>query len=140
MAHLLSLFIKVIAVIVIVYATVSILFLYVAIHIVPLVTVTDLSKTFSPEPSGAIVYLGDTAMFECHIDGAPEPHVTWYKDDQEIVPVDGVVQHLDGVLEVTLVRFSDFGRYYCKAENVERSRETEIVQLEQNGDACEYIL
>ena len=78
-------------------------------------------------------------MFECRIEGAPEPDITWYKDDVQLYPSDdpNLVHHLDGALEIQSIRFSDFGRYYCKAANEERVRSTEVVALQQNGDACE---
>ena len=100
--------------------------------------VADLNKVFESEPVGLTLYLGDTAMFQCHIDGAPEPHVTWFKDGQEIFAADdpNIMLHLGGVLEITRVRFSDFGRYSCKAENVERGRSSDTVQLKQNADVC----
>lgn len=45
---------------------------------------TDLGKEFEEEPESISVHLGDVAMFACHIEGAPKPHVRWYKDEMEI--------------------------------------------------------
>lgn len=100
---------------------------------------SDLSKSFSAEPHSLSVYLGDTSMFECHIDGAPMPEVRWYKDDVEIgTDNDNLVLHLDGVLEIKSVQFTDLGRYKCKVENIERSRTSESITLSQESDVCKY--
>ena len=97
-----------------------------------------LSRGFSAAPRPLEVYLGDTAMMECQIDGAPTPAVRWYKDDQEIAfDSTNVLLHLDGTLEVSKVTFADLGRYRCKVENTERTRSSETVELSQKSDVCE---
>ena len=62
---------------------------------------SDLSKTFTSEPTSVEVYLGDTAVFLCRMDGAPTPNVRWFKDGTEIDRDNQrYVIHLDGTLEI----------------------------------------
>ncbi len=46
--------------------------------------------------------------------------------------------HQDGTLEISSVQFSDFGRYKCKAENIDRARTSKVADLTQNGDICKH--
>lgn len=91
------------------------------------------------EPQDLSVHLGDTAVFRCSIDGQPKPVVRWLKD-QATVDTNNVnyLLHEDGTLEIRSVQFSDFGRYACEAENVERSRTSRTATLSQNSDVSKY--
>ena len=46
--------------------------------------------------------------------------------------------HQDGTLEISSVQFSDFGRYKCKVENIDRARTSKVADLTQNSDICKY--
>ena len=37
------------------------------------------------------------------------------------------------------MQFSDFGRYKCKAENIDRARTSKVADLSQNSDICKYL-
>ena len=86
------------------------------------------------------MHLGDTAVFRCSIEGQPKPVVRWQKDERAVV-IDNVsyLLHEDGTLEIRSVQFSDFGRYTCEAENVERSRTSRTATLSQNSDVSKYL-
>ena len=101
--------------------------------------VADLAKSFQEEPQDLSVHLGDTAVFRCSIEGLPKPTVRWRKDERS-VEIDNVsyLLHEDGTLEIKSVQFSDFGRYTCEAENVERSRTSRTATLSQNSDVSKY--
>ena len=99
----------------------------------------DLSRNFAKPPMALQVHLGDTAMFSCAIEGIPKPSIRWYKDDVLIGPEDSNYYiHMDGVLEISSVQFSDFGRYKCRSGSMKRSRVSENVLLTQDSDVCEW--
>jgi hypothetical protein len=78
-------------------------------------------------------------MFDCRIGGAPKATIRWYRDELEIGPYDvNYHMHEDGVLEIRSVQFSHLGRYKCKAENLDRSRISQVVLLQQDSDTCEF--
>ena len=77
-------------------------------------------------------------MFSCGIEGVPEPSIRWFKDDALIDSEDADhMTHMDGVLEISSVQFSDFGRYKCRTESMKRTRVSENVALTQDSDVCE---
>ena len=50
---------------------------------------TDLLP-FASEPKNLILHLDDTAMFECDIDGLPDPEITWFKNDRLLSESDNI--------------------------------------------------
>ena len=77
-------------------------------------------------------------MFFCVIEGIPKASVRWYKDDVLIGPDNAnYFIHMDNVLEISSVQFSDFGRYKCRAESMKRTRASENALLTQDSDVCE---
>lgn len=104
-------------------------------------TFTDLSKTFELEPTSMRVFMGDVAVFRCHMTGQPPPEVRWFKDGRPLTTDQtSYIQHLDGTLEIRRVHFDDFARYKCQASNADRSRDSREVTLTQNGNLSEYSL
>ncbi|XP_071098730.1 neogenin-like isoform X2 [Haliotis cracherodii] len=106
-----------------------------------------LSKHFIKEPEDLVVYLGDTAMFSCEIEGVPHPKVRWIKAGRALAKADNIYQYDDGILEIYPVRFADFGAYSCEAKNMERSRTSRVASLRQNpntnieeGVAPEFVM
>lgn len=41
--------------------------------------IPDLAKKFDTEPDSLRLVLGDTAVFQCLIEGFPSPTISWYK-------------------------------------------------------------
>ena len=98
-------------------------------------SVSDLGKNFNAEAGDLSVHLGDVAVFACDIDGEPKPVVRWFKDDQPL-DTDHVNYriHTDGYLEISSVQFSDFGRYKCTAENIDKAKTSRVASLTQDSD------
>jgi len=98
-----------------------------------------INKNFDAEPQSLSVHLRDTAMFACDMGGAPKPNVRWFKDE---IPIDtqnvNFHIHRHGVLEISSVQFSDFGRYKCEAENIHRSRMSQVAELTQDSNMETY--
>lgn len=98
------------------------------------IQIAHMTKTFSIEPETLKVYLGDIAMFQCAIDGIPEPTYTWYKDDVQLVQTEHIKIYPDGYLEIQDVQFMHMGEYVCEASNMNRSRRSRPATLLQNAD------
>ncbi|KAK3580125.1 hypothetical protein CHS0354_034065 [Potamilus streckersoni] len=95
--------------------------------------VAYLKKSFSLEPRDLSIYLQDTAMFQCDIEGIPRPNITWFKDGTLVVDRTSKFRtYPEGVLEIADVAFSDFGNYYCEADGAEKSRKSAAAKLEHN--------
>ena len=48
--------------------------------------------TFSDKSTTVMeVMEGDTATLECYASGVPEPNITWRREDNNILPVGGLV-------------------------------------------------
>ncbi|KAL3885049.1 hypothetical protein ACJMK2_025148 [Sinanodonta woodiana] len=95
--------------------------------------VAYLKKSFSLEPRDLSIYLQDTAMFQCDIEGIPRPNITWFKDGALVVDRTSKFRtYPEGVLEIADVAFGDFGLYYCEADGAEKSRKSTTAKLEHN--------
>lgn len=101
--------------------------------------VAYMDRTFIDEPQNLAVHLGDGVMFSCQINGLPVPEVRWFKDDVELeTKHSNYVLHVDNVLELQNVHFSDFGRYKCRASNKDRTKMSRVGILTQDVDATTY--
>lgn len=77
-----------------------------------------------------VAYVGDLiATLSCEVDGAPEPRITWFKDDKEVnVPsIKFDSQYSEGSAELTVknIEQADAGSYRCRATNALGSVSTE---------------
>ncbi|KAM4861683.1 obscurin [Thomomys bottae] len=64
---------------------------------------------------------GDTAQFEAVIEGNPQPTVTWYKDNVQLVDSPQLSQQQDGTMYSLVLKDvtqQDAGIYTCLAQNV----------------------
>ena len=78
-------------------------------------------------------------MLACEIDGAPKVSVHWYKANHLLDT--GHVNyrvHEDGVLEISSVQASDFGRYKCQATNTGDSKTSPDAYLREESDTGNY--
>lgn len=104
---------------------------------------SDLGKEFVAEPQDLTLHLGDTAMLECLIEGAPTPSVRWYLEDREIRETPdniNLILHKGGLLEISRIKFADFGRYKCVVENVDGSRTSRYATISKNHDSGRFFL
>ncbi|KIH51671.1 immunoglobulin I-set domain protein [Ancylostoma duodenale] len=77
-----------------------------------------------------VAYVGDLiATLSCEVDGAPEPRITWFKDEKELnVPsIKFDSQFSEGSAELTVknIEQADAGTYRCRATNALGSVTTE---------------
>ncbi|EPB67835.1 immunoglobulin I-set domain protein [Ancylostoma ceylanicum] len=77
-----------------------------------------------------VAYVGDLiATLSCEVDGAPEPRITWFKDEKELnVPsIKFDSQYSEGSAELTVknIEQADAGTYRCRATNALGSVTTE---------------
>ncbi|CAI9727989.1 neogenin-like isoform X8 [Octopus vulgaris] len=98
------------------------------------VQIAHMAKMFSITPETLKVYLGDIAMFQCSIDGIPQPKYSWYKNNVLLKRSNHIKMYSDGFLEITNVRAIDFGKYYCEAKNMNTSRRSRPAVLQENTD------
>ncbi|XP_041356167.1 neogenin-like isoform X3 [Gigantopelta aegis] len=96
------------------------------------IDIAHIAKHFDAEPIAQIVYLHDTAVFSCRINGISRPRVRWFKDRKEVKKSNNIFIYDDGYLEIHPVQFTDFGTYMCEASNADRSRTSRVVSLRQN--------
>eukprot|EP00057_Strongylocentrotus_purpuratus_P020920 XP_011675394.1 PREDICTED: neogenin isoform X3 [Strongylocentrotus purpuratus] len=100
------------------------------------VTLATLGEIRSP--FGVTVYPGDTARFECEVNGTVPKTTTWLKDRQTIDLTEERYASRytllpSGALEIRDVREGDAGRYRCKVESLllpdqrRRSTDAELV-------------
>ena len=59
---------------------------------------------------------GDTVDMFCEATGTPEPTLTWFKDDKELMPSSKVIISGSRIQVKSLVR-EDGGRYRCNFKN-----------------------
>ena len=76
---------------------------------------------FSKDIIDAMVFEGDCARFDCHIEGEPEPEITWYQDDEELDESSRFLMEFDsdGVCSLIIknVIEDDDAEYMVKAVN-----------------------
>jgi len=110
---------------------------------------TDLAQTFSVEPQGLPLLVGDVAMLLCVIHGVPRPSVRWYRYDEEILPSSAPRYQIHStgagseestsVLEIRSIQATDFGHYKCRAETDGKIKYSGYAQLNQDGERCKFM-
>ncbi|XP_078067464.1 vascular endothelial growth factor receptor kdr-like [Mustelus asterias] len=66
-----------------------------------------------------------TMSLNCSVSGRPPPRITWYKNEQQILPASGILLEAGNkTLTIERVRFDDEGEYKCKATNEKGTVET----------------
>ncbi|CAG9770577.1 unnamed protein product [Ceutorhynchus assimilis] len=80
---------------------------------------------FTVQPENVDTLIGDTIKLLCVASGTPVPHITWFKDDLEVLPNDERVYYNSDrtAFELKNAKESDSGLYVCEARNDLGSRE-----------------
>ena len=68
-------------------------------------------------PMSMVVNETGTALFQCQVEGNPEPKVTWLKQNSSLLADKRIVPSR-GVLVITDVTSQDDGMYTCFARNI----------------------
>ncbi|XP_077905578.1 immunoglobulin superfamily DCC subclass member 4 [Ictidomys tridecemlineatus] len=79
-------------------------------------------EDFSLHPEPQMVEENGTARFECHIQGLPDPVITWEKDQVTLPEEPRLIMLPNGVLQILGVQENDTGSYRCVAINSARQR------------------
>lgn len=89
--------------------------------------------TFSRKPKAKYVDEGDNVILECRLVAIPEPEITWYYKDAQIISHDNMIVVTESdmhmycsVLRITKVQKSQEGRYKILAKNREGEASIEI--------------
>ena len=62
--------------------------------------------------------VGSTVRLKCRAKGNPEPHVSWFKDDQPVEAAEEDARRRpQWILKLTKVKESDTGQYTCMVAN-----------------------
>lgn len=96
--------------------------------------IAHLPKQLDHPPADLSVKLNDTAMFECFSAGVPTPEVRWFKGGWPLLKEDRMHLYPTGVLEITMVKESDFSNYFCEVTNLDRSRSSPPVTLSRRAE------
>lgn len=63
------------------------------------------------------LHLGDVAVMPCRVTGLVQPRITWFRNDEKLDAADiRYIFHVDGSLEISSLKSTDFGNYRCQAE------------------------
>lgn len=76
--------------------------------------------TIVTKPQSLIVNEGDTARFECDVDGEPSPSITWLREGVTVGPSFRhhiVSSQYNSIFEISAVEMSDEGNYTLLVEN-----------------------
>ncbi|XP_067903456.1 vascular endothelial growth factor receptor kdr-like [Heterodontus francisci] len=66
-----------------------------------------------------------TVILNCDVSGRPPPSITWYKNEQQVLPASGIfLESGNKTLIIERVRYDDEGEYKCKATNEQGTVET----------------
>ncbi|CAH1377636.1 unnamed protein product [Tenebrio molitor] len=60
---------------------------------------------------------GDDCVLRCRVAGTPKPHITWYKNNNQIHTTNNHFQFHHHTLQIQNVQFDDRGQYVCLACN-----------------------
>ncbi|XP_060688486.1 vascular endothelial growth factor receptor kdr-like [Hemiscyllium ocellatum] len=75
--------------------------------------------------TGQEVNSSGTVILTCDVSGRPPPSITWYKNEQQVLPASGIfLESGNKTLIIERVRYDDEGEYKCKATNEQGSVET----------------
>jgi len=96
-----------------------------------------LSRDWSSQPQSLTLGVGDTAAFECLIDGSPQPEVEWFKGDRKIIPSTDKFVYPTGVLEISALSKDDLGPYLCHVRVMGKTRASTFGVL---GEAPDHEL
>lgn len=84
------------------------------------VTVLKAPHVVHPIRSEVVVTVGDNAVLQCLVSGAPGPTVTWFKSDRVVERSSRIMFAEAGqVLVITEVKEDDGDKYSCEASNSE---------------------
>ena len=87
-------------------------------------TITSCSPTVQPAvslPTTITVSQGDPLSLDCEATGNPPPSITWFKDGDILMPINGRVSIINQVVFITSLYSTDEGNYTCVASNSEGS-------------------
>lgn len=73
--------------------------------------------SFNKEPQDVVALLGKKVVFQCSVDGEPDPNVLWRREDGKM-PIGRARIADDKSLIIENVQPSDEGIYICTAENL----------------------
>uniref|UniRef100_A0A4W4F3F1 Vascular endothelial growth factor receptor 3 n=1 Tax=Electrophorus electricus TaxID=8005 RepID=A0A4W4F3F1_ELEEL len=69
-------------------------------------------------PTNQTVNVSSSLQMECDVEGTPSPQLSWFKDNQPLFPVSGILlQDSNRMLSIQRVREEDAGLYTCTACN-----------------------
>ena len=94
--------------------------------------VATMQEDFRMMPASTRVAQGDTAVLKCLAPRAyPEPTTTWYKNGEHLDPASSkrIRKTETGNLVIRDTEKSDAGEYYCRAENLVGSRDSDVARL-----------
>ncbi|CAH2316004.1 hemicentin-2 [Pelobates cultripes] len=75
-------------------------------------------RILGANPENVSAVLHSSLSLLCDVQSHPTPEITWYKDDQILLPSKGVFIMPGGqVLQIARAQLSNQGRYTCRAEN-----------------------
>ncbi|XP_060535889.1 peroxidasin isoform X2 [Cylas formicarius] len=104
----------------------------------------SVAPIFTIQPENVHALTGNNVRLECVASGTPEPEITWFKNDLEVLPNDErVFYNADrSVLEINRAKESDSGLYICEARNSVGTREVsakvEIAQFDTRPPKLVY--
>ena len=99
---------------------------------VSLKTISVLQEDFRMMPMSTKVAQGDVAVMKCLAPrGYPEPKTTWFKNGDHLDPASSKrIRFTDtGSLVIRDAENSDTGEYFCRAENLVGSRDSDVARL-----------
>uniref|UniRef100_A0A3P9LKS4 Protein kinase domain-containing protein n=1 Tax=Oryzias latipes TaxID=8090 RepID=A0A3P9LKS4_ORYLA len=88
--------------------------------------------TIVTKPQSLIVNEGDTARFECDVDGEPSPSITWLREGVTVGPSFRhhiVSSQYNSIFEISAVEMSDEGNYTLLVENPGGKQESDAFQI-----------
>ena len=91
-----------------------------------------LQEDFRMMPMSTKVAQGDVAVMKCLAPrGYPEPKTTWFKNGDHLDPSSSKRIRLTdtGSLVIRDAENSDTGEYFCRAENLVGSRDSDVARL-----------
>ena len=95
-----------------------------------------LQEDFRMMPMSTKVAQGDVAVMKCLAPrGYPEPTTTWFKNGGVLDPASSKRIRVTetGNLVIRDAEKSDAGEYYCRAENMVATRDSDVARLSVHG-------